>query len=390
MTPPLPVDAPTPILSEEPSRPSLGMVRQLTDRRVFAALLEAGTLTRAAIAARTGISKPTISESVRRLIEAGVVAEDGPEVGGRGRAGTSCRLRPDAATGLAVSVGPDGVVVDTFDLMGDPIAHVEQPVPPPPLEGRDLAPVLRAAVDSAVARTPGPVRSCAVSVAGPVDRRTGALLPLPHAPFLLGEFAAAEVLHGLAPDVEVDNDVNWAALAEQRDGNAADLDDFVLAYLGAGIGGAVVLGGRVVRGASGLAGELAHVRTAGPAGQSRTLVESFTDWGLMRPGSEAIDVDRVRRLLTSTSAPDRRTGDAIATAVAGALSSVVALLDPQGLLLGGPWGSTPGFLERVAERLDPGDRGLLVRPTALIGAPYRDGVRLRAVAAARQAVADAF
>lgn len=378
------------LVAEEPSRPSLEMVRQLTDRRVFEQLLQAETLTRAAIAARTGISKPTISESVRRLIEAGVVAEDGPQLGGRGRAGTSCRLRPDAAAALAVSVGPDGVVVDTFDLLGAPLAHVEQPVPPPPLEGRELAPLLREAVSAAVRLTSGVVRSCAVSVAGPVDRRTGALLPLPHAPFLVGEFAAAEVLADVAPQVEVDNDVNWAALAERSHGNATDLDDFVLAYLGAGVGGAVVLGGTAIRGATGMAGELAHVRTAGPGGDGRTLVECFAGWGLMRPGSEAIDVDRVRGILLGDSAADRQAGDEIATAVAGALGSVVALLDPQGVLVGGPWGSTPGFLDRIAARLDLSHRDLALRPTALTNAPYRDGVRTRAVASARKAVVDAF
>ncbi len=381
---------PTHVVSEEPSRPSLEMVRQLTDRRVFEQLLQTDSLTRAAIAARTGISKPTISESVRRLIEAGVVAEDGPQVGGRGRAGTSCRLRPDAAAALAVSVGPDGVVVDSFDLLGGALGHVEQPVPPPPLEGRELAPLLREAVRAAVALTPGVVRSCAVSVAGPVDRRTGALLPLPHAPFLVGEFAAAAVLADLAPHIEVDNDVNWAALAERSHGGATDLDDFVLAYLGAGIGGAVVLNGTVVRGATGMAGELAHVRTVGPDGQSRTLVESFVAWGLMRPGSEAIDVARVRAILSGDSDADRRTGEEIAAAVAGAVGSVVALLDPEGVLVGGPWGSAPGFLDRVVEHLDLSNRALVLRPTALTDAPYRDGVRIRAIARARQAVVDAF
>ena len=46
--------------------------------------------------------------------------------------------------------------------------------------------------------------------------------------------------------VEIDNDVNWAALAERVQGNATDLDDFVLCYLGEGVGGAVVIDGSVV------------------------------------------------------------------------------------------------------------------------------------------------
>ena len=82
------------ITVSEPDRPTAELLRRLTDRRVFEQLLDADSLTRAEIAARTGISKPTISESVRRLTDAGLVVESGRQVGGRGRAGTYCRLGP--------------------------------------------------------------------------------------------------------------------------------------------------------------------------------------------------------------------------------------------------------------------------------------------------------
>jgi predicted NBD/HSP70 family sugar kinase len=371
------------------------MVRQLTDRRVFEQLLSGDGLTRAAVAARTGISKPTVSESVRRLVDADLVAEGGPVENGvraglRGRVGTELRLRADTAAALAVSVGPDGVVADTYDLLDAPVRHARRDVPTP-VDGRELAPILLAAVQAVVGGTPGAVRSCVVSVAGPVDRRTGRLIPLAHAPFLVGEFSASDVLRGVAPVVEVDNDVNWAALAEHRHGHATDLEDFVLCYLGAGIGGAVVVEGTVLRGAAGLAGELAHVRTAADGRQSQTLMECFATDDLFEPGTEAIDVARVRRVLRGESAADRRQGDRIAAAVAGVLDSVVAVLDPQGVLVGGPWGISPGLVERIAERMASlAGRELVLRAAGLTDAPYRDGVRYRAVAAARQAVADDF
>lgn len=376
------------IVESGTERPTAELLRRLTDRRVFAALLAADTLTRAEIAARTGISKPTISESVRRLTEGGLVLEGGRQVGRRGRAGTYCRLRTDHAVALALSVGPDGVVADTFDLRDRPLAHAEQPVRAP-LDGHDLRPIVRAVAEAVRDRTRGAVRSCVVSLAGPVDRRTGQLTPSAYAPFLIGGFAPAEVLRDIAPAVEVDNDVNWAALAEREHGNATDLDDFVLCYLGEGIGGAVVIEGSVVRGSRGLAGELAHARTTGPGGRSRTLIGCLEDWDLMRPGSAAIDVRRVRSVLEGGSVADRRRAGQIAGAVAGTLSSVVALLDPQGVLVGGPWGDAPGFLDLVADRLDSSSGvALVLRPTALAAAPYRAGVRSRAVALARQAVAD--
>ena len=378
------------ITASEPERPAAEMLRRLTDRRVFEQLLVADSLTRAEIAARTGISKPTISESVRRLTDSGLVAESGRQVGGRGRAGTYCRLRADHAAALAVAIGPDGVRVDTFDLRNGPLAHAEEPVRAP-VDGADLAPVVRAAVEAVVGQTKGTIRSCVVSMAGPVNRQTGQLAPSAYSPFLVGAFAPAEVLRPFAPAVEVDNDVNWAALAEREHGNATDLDDFVLCYLGEGIGGAVVIDRAVVRGSRGLAGELAHIRTTGPGGQDRTLFESFAAWDLLEPRSAAIDVRRVRAILEGSSAADRRRAGEIAGAVAGVIGSVAALLDPQGVLVGGPWGSASGFLDLVADRLAGStDAELVLRPTARTEAPYREGVRIRAVAAARQAVADEF
>lgn len=378
------------ITANEPERPAMEMLRRLTDRRVFEQLLDADSLTRTEIAARTGISKPTISESVRRLIDADLVVESGRQVGGRGRAGTFCRLRAEYTAALAISVGPDGVVVDTFDLKNRPIAHADQPVPAP-IDGAELRPIFLAAVDAAVRETAGTVGSCVVSMAGPVDRKTGRLVQSPYSPFLIGEFAPGEILRDIATVVEVDNDVNWAALAEHEHGNATDLDDFTLAYLGEGIGGAVVIGGSIVRGKRGLAGELAHARTTGPAVRSLTLFECMAAWNLLKPGAEAIDVGRVRSIVEGRSTADRRRAGDIAGAVAGAINSVVALLDPQGVLIGGPWGCAPGFLDLVADRLGPlADAELILRPTGLTKAPYHDGARIRAVATARQAVADAF
>ena len=378
------------ITADEPQRPSLEMLRQLTDRRVFEQLIEAETLTRAEIAARTGISKPTISESVRRLLDADLVVETGQQMGGRGRAGTYCRLRTDTTAAMAVSVGPDGIVVDTFDLRSQPIAHVEEPVAAP-VDGDTLEPLLLRAVQTAVEGTPGEICSCVVSVAAPVERRTGRLVALHYSPFLVGTFDPRRTLKSIGPSVEVDNDVNWAALAEHRQGNATDLSDFGLCYLGVGIGGALVVGGAVVGGAGGMAGELARVRTTGPGGRSLRLFECFAAWELLKPGTEAIDVPAVCALIEGRSAADRRRRDAIAAALAGALSSVVAIADPQGLLIGGPWGGDAKFIDLIAARLDPAPHpGLVIRPAALTDAPDRIGIRLSAVAAARKAVADRF
>ena len=360
--------------------PTLDLVRQVTDRHVIEQLLATDTLTRAELAARTGISKPTASESVRRLLDVEILEEAGRQLGKRGPAGTYYRLGSGLGVALAVSAGPDGVVVDSYDLRGQRLGRIEHDVPSP-IDAARLSPVLVEAVEAATTAAPGPVLSCAVSVAGPVDQATGRLVRLPNAPFLLDEFAPQQLIAAITHcSVTVDNDVNWMALAEHDRGAARGLDQFVLCYLGAGIGSAIVLDGAVFRGSGGVAGELAYVSTTGPGGQSMRLLDCFAAWDLRQPGSDAIDTDRLRALLADDRPAARTRRAEIADAVATAIASSVAVLNPAAVLIGGPWGAVPGFTEEVADRL--ADRSVLrteVRRVQLDADSPQIGAGLRAV-----------
>lgn len=350
---------------QDTPRASLALLRRITDRHVVDQLLRQEAMTRAEIAAATQISKPTVSESVRRLERDGVVAEAGTAPAGRrGPAGVHYRLRPDLGVALAVEGGPDGLVAELLDVRGTVLRRTVRATPSP-VTAAELEPSLVALVAEATAEPPGPVRACSLSLAGPVDRTTGRLVHLPHSPFLVDELdprALLEPLVGVA--VEVDNDVNWAALAEHDAGVAAGLDDFCYLHLGHGLGGAVVQGGRLVRGYGGLAGEPAHVLTTGPGGRALRLGECFGELGLLRPGSDTIDVDAVVRVLGGASAQDRDRADGVVTAVAGVLASVVALLNPAAVVVGGPWADAPGFLDRLVAHAD----GALVPPTPVLPA----------------------
>ncbi|MCW2812461.1 MAG: Sugar kinase of the family, may containing an N-terminal domain [Friedmanniella sp.] len=365
--------------------PSLDLVRRLTDRRVLEQLITAPELTRAEIAARTGISKPTVSESVRRLLATGRLVESGRQVGKRGPAGTFYRLPPDRALALALSAGPEGVVVETSDVRGTVLSRVERPVEAP-IDAARLGPVLVEAVRTARSETGGEVGGWALSVAGPVDQDSGRLVRLPHSPFLLDELDPRALVGDLVPvELRVDNDVNWAALAEHHDGNARDLDDLVFCYLGAGVGAAVVADGAVVHGRRGLAGELAHVLTVGPGGRSLPLTPSLAAYGLLRPGSPALDVDRLRHLLGGPG----ELAEEVVTAVAGALGSVAALLNPAGIVIGGPWGTTPGLLERLTRRFDDLTAVPTELRTASLGAAGPlTGARIQALRTARESLSD--
>src|SRR4051795_2448617 len=203
--------------------------------------------TRAEIAAASGLSKPTVSESVRRLEAAGAVVDTGERTTGRGRIGTYYALPAATGCALVMSIAPEGVRAEALDVYGDIVARAH---------GENTR-----ALSSVAEELGGPFRLAVVSAADPVDRATGRLVELPDAPFLLGALDPPAVLAELVDGpVTVDNDVNWAARAEHR------THDFVYLYLGEGVGAAVLSDGEVRRGHTGLAGEIAHMVTVGPGG----------------------------------------------------------------------------------------------------------------------------
>src|SRR3954469_4552862 len=239
-----------------PAKPSLDLLRSLTDEHVLRALMAEPRLTRAEIAARTGISKPTVGESVRRLTEGGLLRDTGERTTGRGRIGSYYALAEDVGVALVVSIAPDGIVAEAVDVQGQVLTRELEQVGRPARPAR----VSRALADAsgrAAAAATGPVRLAVVSAADPVDRASGRLVHLPDAPFLVGELSPADVLAPLVRGpIVVDNDVHWAARAERdaaTEGFVGDdraaLDNFAYLHLGDGLGCAIVSDGDVRRGA---------------------------------------------------------------------------------------------------------------------------------------------
>src|SRR3954449_2230120 len=99
-----------------PAKPSMDLVRSATDEHVLRAFLVEERLTRAELAVRTGLSKPTAGESVRRLTEAGLLRDTGERTHGRGRIGSYYALSAGLGTGAAVSIAPQGIAAELLDV----------------------------------------------------------------------------------------------------------------------------------------------------------------------------------------------------------------------------------------------------------------------------------
>jgi predicted NBD/HSP70 family sugar kinase len=365
-----------------PTKPTLELLRSLSDEHVLRALMSHRQATRAQIAAATGLSKPTVSESVRRLSASGSVVDTGERTTGRGRVGSYYALPATTGWALAASLAPEGIVAEAVDVYGQVVARSRAPVSRAPGAGQ-VARILERVAGEVAGHTTGPCRLAVVSAADPVDRESGRLVELPDAPFLLGALdvpaALAELVDG---PVTVDNDVNWAARAEHSHGRAAGTRDFVYLFLGEGLGCAVLSDGEVRRGHAGLAGEIAHVVTVGPRGTAMRLTDVFEALGLRRSGSTAIDVPAL--LQAVEAAADVR--DALARAIAGVLSAVVALTDPAVVLLGGSWGRHPSVLAAVAREFADAPCGVPVEAAAVSDEPALAAARETALRQLRDAV----
>jgi predicted NBD/HSP70 family sugar kinase len=364
------------------AKPSLELLRSLTDEHILRALMAEPRLTRAELAVQTGISKPTVSESVRRLTDAGLVRDTGERTTGRGRVGTYYGLAPDLGCALVASIAPEGVVAETLDVHGRVLARAVVPVRRPTRPDEVTAALAEAA--SAVAGAAPPVRLATVSAADPVDRTSGRLVHLPDAPFLIGELAPADTLRPFVQGpVTVDNDVNWAAGAERAAASDDDLDDFGYLHLGEGLGGAVVADGEVRRGWSGLAGEIAHVVTSGRGGRAVPFTEVFAELGLRGEGSTAVDVEALLAGLRD------RVGTLVrplAQATGGVIAALVALADPRVVVLGGAWGAEPVLVAAVRDVVAAMPRPVPVRAAGVTTEPSLGGARARALIDLRAAV----
>ncbi|HVO81776.1 MAG TPA: ROK family protein [Terriglobales bacterium] len=114
-------------------------------------------------------------------------------------------------------------------------------------------------------RGQGTLQGIGIGVPGIIDMRTGMLRESPNLPGWADYPVRGEIEKRLGARVVLENDANCAALGEKWLGAGRDVDDLAMLTLGTGVGGGIVLGGRIWHGMTGMAGEFGHM-TIGPDG----------------------------------------------------------------------------------------------------------------------------
>ncbi|XVQ86244.1 ROK family protein [Microbispora siamensis] len=225
---------------------------------VLGAVGARGSVTRAALAEMTGLTKTTVSKLVGDLIEGGLVVETGAvRDGERGRPGVEIRISGQHVAALGLEINVDYLTVCVVDLARTVRLRRTQAVdnraaPPVDVIVR-LGDLAAAVVDEAVEKGLRVVAGV-LAVPGPVDMSSGVVHNAPN----LGwrDVPLASLLRFPFP-VRVENEANLAALGELWFGSG--LPDFLHVSGEIGIGAGLVVRGRLFRGAHGFAGELGHV-----------------------------------------------------------------------------------------------------------------------------------
>jgi len=334
--------------SGQPTASTTSVLRVINERAVYERIRLDGPVSRPELARATGLSKPTISLALADLERVGLVRAIGHRTGGAGRAAALYEMVPDAGAVLAIDVGVAWVRAALVDLAGGVVARKDVPAQPDDVQClvRQLA-GLAAELAGATSVTYTVLGMPGIHDVEAERLRLAPNLPGWDAPGSTGLLAAA-----LPGGFLIENDIALAALGEQAYGRGLQVRDFVYFSIGTGVGMGIVLNGRLYRGARGAAGEVGFL----PLGESDPLASApdVRRHGMLESILSASGVVATARRfgMSGDLTPElvwdaARSGDPAATravrheagSLSRALASVIAVLDPELVVVGGGLGS---------------------------------------------------
>jgi predicted NBD/HSP70 family sugar kinase len=392
------------------------LLRQLNSAHVLRAIRTHGPISRAELAKTIGLSKPTVNEVVEGLLGKGTVLESEANGAERplrpGRRARLLRFRADLGHVLGIDIGANKLLVVVADLNGDVIASERRPVRA--RERADATALLKQvqAAATAVLAAAGTRRSllqaAGVGTPGVVDPATGRLSLAPQLGGWENLPLGRRLQRSFPCPVLVENEVHLSVLAERWRGAAQGIDDALFVQVGYGIGGGLLVGGRLYRGANGAAGEIGylpltddwsprdglgpfehaaggsayarHGRRAAAARGGRRLLE------LAGGDPDAIDAETVFAAAAEGDGAALRIVDTLVRRLARGIAAAAIVIDPRTVIVGGGLSRAGEMLLRPLERELAGL--MPIAPQVVLSDLGEEAVALGAVRLAVQTVED--
>lgn len=365
------------------------VVRAINARAALRLLLDLGPLSRPEIAAHLAVSKPTASHLLMQLRDSGLVKSEGNRDGAIGRAAELFSVNEKAAYTAAVDVTPERIATVVVDLTGRKVGEFALPTP----EGDVSDPTLQVheALSGACAPIgvdPSDLRRVVIGIQGAIDPTSDRLRFASHLPGWQRAGLTTALQERIGAPVDIENDVNLVTIAERAHGVATENDSFAVLWVSDGIGMGLMFGGRVHRGLTGGAGEISDLPLPGaPVG---SLTNEFGASGMQAlAGAPALGrvlaehgfdaptpVDAVADAVAADGDAASAALDEIASRLALGLSAVVAIVDPDLIVLAGDFALAGG--ERLRSLVQHHLHAAVVaRPPVLLSAldenPVLDG-----------------
>lgn len=328
-------------------------------KAVFRRLVFDGPSTRPQIGSILGLSRPTMSAAITELERLGYVEMIGAVRGPLGRSAAQYRVGRHAGYVLAVDAGATHVRLraSTLDrrLLGSRVHRL--PVPYFTIN-EEVSRAVAGEVEAAMAEAQpewGPLRTLGIAVPTRVVGPEGD-----------AEASRQNVVftHFRPPEgavVVLENNVNCAAVAEQHYGAAAGEATFAYVQIGLKIGMGLMLGGKLIRGRNGAAGEIGHLSfplapdispEPGAAehylGTESLIARVRADWPA-KAGPAPGDTAELLSLADNGNSAARRHVARHAADIGAVVASCISVVDPGLVILGGGFGSTPLLLPGVRE-----------------------------------------
>lgn len=246
-----------------PARPAL--LREMNAREVLRVLRQNNPCSRADLVRFTGLTAPTVSAAVERLIDQNLVESLGFGSSNGGRRPSMLRFNASYAHVLAVDLGGTSLRVALADMNGTILGKWSASSRSAGAPEGVIA-LIRTGLEHLTRQAGIPMKAVKVVAAGNpgiTDVDAGTVISAPN----LKNWRNVPFRHllesALGMTAVVENDVNLAALGENWRGAARDAANFVFLALGTGIGSGIYLNGQIVHGADWAAGEVGYMHVPG-------------------------------------------------------------------------------------------------------------------------------
>ena len=379
----------------QPGTPSL--LRAINERTLLEYLRSHQPTSRAQLARATGLSKPTVSQALASLEDAGLVRAVGQSIASKGgRIAILYEPNPNAGYVVGVDVGRGWVRAAVANLAGHILARMDKPNDAQ--SASELVALLSRLARDVVAEAGlswSQVVHAVIGTPGVFDEQSKRVLFASNLPEWGRHGMVTELQVAFDLSLSVENDANLAALGERSFGWGSSASTFVYIWIGTGVGMGIVINGSLYRGARGAAGEIGFL----PFGLDEVSEEpgkiSDSFLGMFEEATSAAAIVRQAQKLglPASLSPKQifdaaQQGDSKALAVveqegyhlALAIAAITAVLDPELVVLGGGIGQRGELLlpplERRLQQLTP------LRPRIVASKLGGDSVLLGSIATA--------